>query len=192
METVEQKNKRKIREFKETIALKSIDEKTSLLKILEGHIRKNIFPNPDRKILINEKVKVLSEIIYNPIVIIENENDEDIQSDFDYKICVKFIHIRNSARKRDKEFNLTISEVRKLLKRKTCYYTGIILSEPNELTQIDTDRTFDRIDNNQGYLIGNVVACSKFANNLKNILFEKEDGLALGKLDLVKKLIEKL
>jgi hypothetical protein len=34
------------------------------------------------------------------------------------------------------------------------------------------ERTIDRIDNNKGYVKGNVVSCSRKANQLKNLVFE--------------------
>lgn len=113
----------------------------------------------------------------------------------DEDIAKKFIQIKKSAERRDKEFNLSLKEIKRLLNRKTCYFTGTKIYKGDEkqgTDPLDIVRTFDRLDSEKGYIIGNVVACSHFANQLKNTLFESPKGVALGKEKLVKKMMEKL
>lgn len=85
---------------------------------------------------------------------------------FELKVLENQLHYMKSAKKRNLDFNLTKGDIRKLLTRKTCYYTG----EP--LT--DNNRSVDRLDNRKGYVKGNVVACTVKANQLKEHLFESK------------------
>lgn len=77
----------------------------------------------------------------------------------DLQIAQKYINLANSAKSRGKEFNLTITSIRNLLSAKKCYYTGLPLTNES--------RTIDRIDNNKGYVKGNVCACHVRINLLK-------------------------
>lgn len=87
---------------------------------------------------------------------------------------------KRAAKKRGHSFKLSKSEFYILLSG-SCWYCG---SEPNmtwkgtKRTIIDTS-TFryngvDRVDNNLGYDIDNVVSCCKFCNNAKNTLTDSE------------------
>lgn len=85
----------------------------------------------------------------------------------DLEVCKKLVHLQQSAENRGLEFNLDIKTVRKLLNTKKCYYTG----EPLFLNVGKRNsRTIDRVDNEKGYVIGNVVACSRWFNEAKNNL----------------------
>lgn len=61
----------------------------------------------------------------------------------------KLSQIRKSAKKRGKEFNLTVRYVARLNSQTHCAYTGIPFNQ--------TNRSFERIDNEKGYVIGNVI-----------------------------------
>ena len=93
-----------------------------------------------------------------------------------------------SAQRRGKDFNLTLQDVDVLLKTPTCFYTGV------ELTTMPGpyQRTVDRVDNNKGYVKGNVVACSNLANNIKNQLFESPTSDIRTNIEFMVKLISKL
>lgn len=76
---------------------------------------------------------------------------------------------KNSAKKRNLDFRLSLSEVKELIFCK-CYYCD---SDPSN-TQIFNKRStgipysgIDRVDNSKGYFIGNVVPCCKECNFLK-------------------------
>ena len=85
----------------------------------------------------------------------------------DVDVARKMVQLSDSARDRGKPFNLTFATVKKILTRKTCYYTGEILTnESNSPNQ----RTVDRIDASKGYIEGNVVACTKDFNQRKGNL----------------------
>lgn len=85
----------------------------------------------------------------------------------DLQIAKKLINISNSARSRDYDFNLTFPDMKKLLTVKRCFYTGDIL---NEIKGHNLKRTIDRVDNEKGYIKGNVVACTKEFNLIKGYL----------------------
>jgi hypothetical protein len=81
---------------------------------------------------------------------------------FDIKVAVKYMNLFDSAKKRNKQFDLTLIGVANLLKSKKCYYTGKPLNDEN--------RSIDRIHNDLGYVTGNVVACRKDVNAFKRQL----------------------
>ena len=97
----------------------------------------------------------------------------------DYDVAKKFLSVRTNAEQRGLDFDLSLRDVRRLLSRKTCYYTGKRMTtargEPEEATRPDK-LTFDRVDNKLGYVKGNVVACCHAANQLKQMIFEQEGG----------------
>ena len=61
----------------------------------------------------------------------------------------------------------------KLYKTKRCYYTGVRFDEKIK----DKQLTLDRVDRFQGYVKGNVVACTDKANQIKMQLFECQSAL---------------
>ena len=79
----------------------------------------------------------------------------------------------NKARKSEAaghEFTLPFSAFKRFKSVKTCHYTGMELTTPTEGKVKQTDRTLDRIDSTKGYVVGNVVACSHYANQVKSVL----------------------
>lgn len=83
-------------------------------------------------------------------------------------VVKKYHQLLVSAVTRGLPFNLTLADVRALIKRKTCFYTKVPFNNANE----NTRRTIDRLDCNLGYVKGNVVACTHEANQLKEHFFE--------------------
>jgi hypothetical protein len=105
---------------------------------------------------------------------------------FDLLVANKYKQLYNSAMSRKKEFALTLNDVSKLLKRKTCQYTGVTFGEG------DLCRSIDRFDNKIGYTKENCFAVTKRANDIKNHLLEREDS-ALGlKFKELKRFVESL
>lgn len=100
----------------------------------------------------------------------------------DIRLAKKYTSLAGSAKRRGKEFSLTLADVRALLRVKRCAYTGVTLTEPESggdgnVTQTPlrpTDRTFDRLDPSIGYHKGNVFAVSHEANALKEALLESK------------------
>ena len=85
----------------------------------------------------------------------------------DITVAKKLVMLNQSANKRGIEFGLSFATVKRLLSRKTCYYTGVPFTEANP-------RSIDRVDNDKGYVDGNVVACTVAVNQLKSNLTVKQ------------------
>lgn len=86
----------------------------------------------------------------------------------DLVIAKRFVYLSNRAGSKKIAFNLTIASMRNLLAAKKCYYTGIPL-QTEDNTRPDY-LTIDRKDYREGYVKGNVVACSHAANQLKSVI----------------------
>ena len=69
-------------------------------------------------------------------------------------------HIRNSARKRNLDFNLTIEDF---------YIPDVcpVLGVPFDYDVVNLCPSVDRLDNNKGYIKGNVCIMSTLANRMK-------------------------
>lgn len=83
----------------------------------------------------------------------------------DIEVARKLVNIHSSAQSRNLEFDLTFDYVKKLLEYTTCFYTNVPFTEDGPHA-----RSFDRVDNDKGYIIGNVVACTTDINGKKNNL----------------------
>lgn len=84
-------------------------------------------------------------------------------------ILLKRIHLCLSAERRGLDFDLDDEDIKRLLERKTCYYTGSRFTNSENYR-----RTIDRVDSSKGYVKGNVVACTHGINQVKNALLENE------------------
>jgi hypothetical protein len=100
----------------------------------------------------------------------------------DVEVAKKLVNIHSSAQSRSLEFNLTFEYVKKLLEYNTCYYTNVQFTEDG-----GSARSFDRVDNDKGYVIGNVVACTIDINGKKNNLTLDEIVCLYKKLAYLKK-----
>ena len=89
----------------------------------------------------------------------------------DKEVAKKFLQIEQSAETRGFKFNLTLRTIRRLLNTEKCFFTGEIL---NSVENDPNQRTFDRINNRQGYIEGNVVACCRNINMKKGDLTIKD------------------
>lgn len=94
--------------------------------------------------------------------------------ELDLEVAKKYHQLYRSASDRGLDFNLSLSDVKALLRRKRCAYSGKEMvkglvvqrgrgQSPNALT-------IDRKNPNMGYVKGNVVSCTHIANQLKNTL----------------------
>jgi hypothetical protein len=100
----------------------------------------------------------------------------------DVEVAKKLVNIHSSAQSRNLEFNLTFECVKKLLEYTTCFYTNVQFTEDGIYA-----RSFDRVDNEKGYVIGNVVACTVDINGKKNNLSIDEIVCLYKKLAYLKK-----
>lgn len=71
----------------------------------------------------------------------------------------------DSSRTRDILFELSFNEYKRLVSRKTCYYTGLRFNSSNPNLRL----TVERIDSTKGYTKENSVACCLAANNIKSL-----------------------
>lgn len=139
----------------------------------------------DNTILVNTGIAVkdplLTETELAPEVEIIQVQDLS-KIDFELFVAYRFTGLKKSADIRRKDFNLTLSQLKKILSRKKCYYTNRPLTiyknfgEGSGSGISDNHLTLDRIDCTKGYIAGNVVACSNFANQLKNKLLEEPNS----------------
>lgn len=88
----------------------------------------------------------------------------------------KFIQIYNSASRREKGFDLTLSDVKRLLKKRVCHYTGIPVGTSSD-KEHPQQITFDRVDATLGYTKDNVVTCCHSANQFKNTIEHEFTGV---------------
>jgi hypothetical protein len=109
-----------------------------------------------------KKEKLETEVVVEETPI---EVKKEVKNISDVEVAKKLVNIHSSAQSRNLEFNLTFEYVKKLLEYNTCYYTNIPFTEDGP-----AQRTFDRVDNEKGYIVGNVVACTSDINGKKNNL----------------------
>lgn len=101
------------------------------------------------------------------------------KSALDLKTSRKLISLEVSARDRGLEFDLTFNNVQSLLLEDKCYFTGMTLTdEEGKYNQ----RSIDRLDNNKGYVNGNVVVCARGFNVKKGNLTPHEIKLLYDKI----------
>ena len=102
-------------------------------------------------------------------------NEVDAKTSLMETILRKRLHILKSAKNRGLEFNLTDANVKSLLNKKVCYYTGVEFDNKDPLNA----RTFERVDDTKGYVKDNVVAVTLRANRIKNILLEQDSDMRI-------------
>lgn len=108
----------------------------------------------------------------------------------DIQIARKYINKENSARNSGIKFTLSLTSFRNLMRAKKCYYTGVELTYGiGAGEKQSTDITVDRVDNQLGYVKGNVVACSHAANQLKSVWENPKNHLTVKQ---IKKMAGKL
>lgn len=88
----------------------------------------------------------------------------------DDEIVRKYIQLKTSAVNRNLQFNMSLKHIKRLLTRKTCYYTGVLFSKKVP----ELKKTIDRIDGSKGYTDDNTVACTQRINIFKSNLTPKE------------------
>lgn len=92
-------------------------------------------------------------------------------SSVDEKAARKYLALKESSAARGLEFDLPLVSLLNIYKAKKCFYTGVKLTfergKPNTIT-------LDRVDNDLGYVKGNVVACSAEFNYKKGCLTIKD------------------
>jgi hypothetical protein len=137
--------------------INEVDLSTEVVSDIKPEVRQDIKPKPEPK----------------------KENKPSLS---DVEVAKKLVNIHSSAQNRSLEFNLTFECVKKLLEYTTCYYTNVQFTEDGP-----SARSFDRVDNEKGYVVGNVVACTVDINGKKNNLSIEEIVCLYKKLAYLKK-----
>lgn len=97
--------------------------------------------------------------------------------EFDKYVANYYVNKIVSSKARGIAFNLTLTQVKNMLRAKKCQYTGIDLTHVAKGTGIQspTDVTIERIDPSRPYETGNVCAISFAANQAKS-MFDAQFG----------------
>ena len=98
----------------------------------------------------------------NTNTVVDN-NIPDASVLWDKKVSTKFHRLYQSATKRNMEFGLRLKDVSRLLRVKRCFYSG-------KMPTADDPLSFERLDNDKGYIPENVVMCLTSLNKLKSNL----------------------
>jgi cupin superfamily acireductone dioxygenase involved in methionine salvage len=85
----------------------------------------------------------------------------------DLIVARKYVALVQSASKREIEVSISFAELKRVMKTNTCHFTG---EELNHINEDYNQHSLDRIDNEKGYVKGNVVACSSGFNSVKGSL----------------------
>lgn len=154
------------------IKSKTTKELEHTLSCLRGEIETGVYPP---KAITNLK-NIEEELSLRQTQVVEKDSlgPSPHQYPLEYRTAVKYKNLYDSALRRNKEFDLSFSDVKKLLCRKTCSYTGVKFSSSPESPH---HRTIDRLDPNLGYVKGNVYAVTHIANSVKNALFENSNDV---------------
>lgn len=123
-----------------------------------------------KKRLLNMGVKIVNEKVVGDkitgIPVVGQPTDN-----FEYQVATYYVYKVESCIRRGIPFELTLNQVKRLLKKKTCFYTGIKLTSVPHTSQ---SWTLDRKDHKLGYTIENTVVACHLANKLKNALLEND------------------
>lgn len=159
-----------------TLTSQSDSTSKTKLKILDDYICGKLTPTP--VVTTSNEIKLNTD---EDTLTIESPDTSDIG------VAKKFIQVHDSAKRRNIEFTLTLADVRSLIKKTKCYYSGL----KYDYSDPDKSPSFDRLDSNKGYVKGNVVSCRKDINQIKNILLEHPEAIFKDNVKLLQKVVDK-
>lgn len=107
---------------------------------------------------------------------------------FDLMLASLFVFKYNECQRRGLEWGLSLAQLRKLMQRKTCYYTGVTMVKGDPKLR----PTLERIDNSIGYTPENTTVVTWQANQIKNALFENERSDLLTDIKTMSKMLNVL
>lgn len=114
----------------------------------------------------------------------ENDRSDEDYLNSDVALCKYYVYKVESSNKRGLDFDLSLSDFKRIVSRKRCFYTGEPLVKVNGKPNTFT---LDRLDSGKGYTKDNTVPCAQWVNELNNTLFEdKTSSLLTDKKTLVK------
>ena len=88
----------------------------------------------------------------------------------------RYHNSRNSAKRRGYTFNLTKKEYKKITNSNCIYCNGTDGNEKYQYVGVD------RVNNNEGYILGNVVPCCRICNSMKSNLSYYQFIIHIGKI----------
>lgn len=147
------------------------------LKLLDEYQAGTLLPSPTKVTAKNITLNTSEDT-----TVIESADVSDIG------VAKKYLQVYESAKRRDIEFTLTLADVRTLIKKTKCYYSGL----KYDYSDPDKSPSFDRLDSKKGYIKGNVVSCRKDINQIKNVLIEHPEAIFKDNVKLLQKVVDKL
>ena len=107
----------------------------------------------------------------------------------DASLAAFYLYKVHSSKERGIEFSLSLSDLRKIISKKKCYFSGqTIVSEKNNPNRM----TLDRLNNKLGYTKENIVPCAYWVNQLKGELFENPEGRFHTDVKTLMKIVSKI
>ena len=103
----------------------------------------------------------------------------------DITLSKKHQQLYDSAKSRDIYFDLSLRHLRKMMSRKTCFYTGVRFDDVQHKPSIE------RVDSTKGYTDDNTVIVSESINKAKSNLTENQLKLILKAIQKHKQLMNK-
>ena len=110
------------------------------------------------------------------------------KSDADLLLAQRLLVIHERAASRKIDFQMTVAGLRRVFTAARCAYTKLPFSE----TDPNFYPTLDRVDPNLGYVDGNVVLCSHWANQAKCELLENASSNLKTDLDTLVRFVTNL
>lgn len=109
---------------------------------------------------------------------------------FDAKVAKKYFEKFQNATKRGIDFDLSFTDMKRLLKETHCYYTGVELVDDRDSP---LRLSLERVDENIGYTKENTKAVTLAANKWKGLVLDHGGSLECNlTVDQIKMLLEKL
>ena len=102
--------------------------------------------------------------------IMMTRNTEELNS-----IAIKYALTSSSAHRRGKEFNLSMQYIRNVMRQGHCAYSGEAFGDLGSYDGM----TFERLDGDKGYVLGNVIPVKRKYNELRANLTQDELRQAL-------------
>lgn len=91
--------------------------------------------------------------------------------EFETYVAIKYLAKKHNALSRGIVWELTLADMKRLLKTKYCKISGVLLT-----LEGDHHLSLDRVDASMGYTKANTIAVSALVNSLKNDLIESGDS----------------
>lgn len=158
------------------------EKKAAMWRLCHTIEKFNAEYTPEKELPSPMSMSFIREYIDNSIASkVDTATAESVEEEFpepeDVKYARQYAGKCRKSKERGINFELTFAQYKRLMKTKTCFFTGRKLQRAVEDQLHPDDLTLDRIDASVGYTFHNTVACCRAANMLKNHLFEQPGGL---------------